>query len=340
MQQHAENEIVQPTLLCDKKGNLNPAAIGYATKPLIDSNLSNHFMRKKKWNDWCIYGEDLLFSATIRHLDYVAICSVYIFQYETQYFFEKTITIPLGHKIKMSTRVLDTVILTNSEMSIHMNYHPHETHLSIVVTDFDGETLHAQLIIQHPKNDDTLNVVVPWNRQTFHFTAKHHTLPTKGFIKMGDKRFLFHEEESFAILHVGRGVWPREATWNLATASQFVRHQRIGLNFGGTWTDGTGMTENAIFVNGHMTKIHEDVLFNYDTTHYMKPWTVSTKFTDQVQLTFSPFFERVASTNIKLIKSEVHQLFGYYTGTIRLKNGIILPIKQLLGSIEKYKAKW
>ena len=216
----------------------------------------------------------------------------------------------------MTTKVLDTVTLANSEMSIHMHYHQHETHLTVAVANFDGETLHAKLIIQHPKNDETLNVVVPWNRQTFHFTAKHHTLPTKGFVKIGDKHFIFHEEESFTIFHVGRGIWSRETTWNLATASQSMRHQRIGLNFGGKWTDGTGMTENAIFINGRMTKIHEDVLFDYDATHYMKPWTISTKFTDNVKLTFSPFFERIASTNIKLVKSEVHQLFGYYTGTI------------------------
>jgi len=46
VKQHAEKEILQPTLLCDKKGNLNPAAIGFARKPLINSNLSGHLMRK------------------------------------------------------------------------------------------------------------------------------------------------------------------------------------------------------------------------------------------------------------------------------------------------------
>lgn len=47
VKQHAEKEISEPTLLCDKKGNLNPKAIGYARKPLIESNLKGHYMRKK-----------------------------------------------------------------------------------------------------------------------------------------------------------------------------------------------------------------------------------------------------------------------------------------------------
>ena len=54
MKQHAEKEILVPTPLCDKKGNLNPEAIGYARKPIIDCNLSGHFMRKKKRNYWCV----------------------------------------------------------------------------------------------------------------------------------------------------------------------------------------------------------------------------------------------------------------------------------------------
>ena len=74
MRQHAEREIVLPTALCDKKGDLNPEAIGFARKPIIDCNLSGHFLRKKKWNYWCVYGEEILFSATISHLDYAAVC--------------------------------------------------------------------------------------------------------------------------------------------------------------------------------------------------------------------------------------------------------------------------
>lgn len=338
--QHAEKEIVQPTLLCDKKGNLNPAAIGFAKQPIIDCNLSGHFMRKKKWNYWCVYGEDILFSATISHLDYAAICFVYVFEYETQRFFEKTVTIPLGNKVKMPTYVLDSVAFSNSDMSIHMTYLQNETHLSVVIPNFDEDTLHAKLTIQHPKDDETLNVVIPWNRQTFQFTAKHHTLPTSGVVKIGDKRFTFHEDESFAVLDFGRGVWPREAVWNWGMASQRVGNQRIGLNLGGKWTDGTGMTENAVFVNGKMSKIHEDVIFEYDSKDYMQTWNISTKFTDDLKLTFSPFFERTALTNVKVVKSEVHQLFGYYNGQIRLENGQTLTIKQLLGSIEEHIAKW
>lgn len=37
MVQHAEREIREWTRLCDKKGNLNPAAIGYAKNQLLNA---------------------------------------------------------------------------------------------------------------------------------------------------------------------------------------------------------------------------------------------------------------------------------------------------------------
>lgn len=338
--QHAEREILAPITLCDSKGNLNPAAIGYSRKPLIISNLSGNFMRKKKWNYWCVYGEDILFSTSIRHLDYAAVCSVYFLHYETQRFFEKSITIPFGQRVQMPDQVLETVKFSHNEMSIQLLHMQSETHITVTISDFDGDLLHADLHIEHPQDDDSLNVVIPWNRQLYQHTAKHHTLPTRGFVKIGDKRYLFHSEDSYGVLDYGRGVWPRTAAWHWARASQHVGGKRIGLNFGGKWTDGTGMTENAIFVNGHMTKISEDVIFTYDVMDFTKPWHIRSKFSQDVNLTFTPFFNRESILNARLVTTNIHHIVGYYNGSVVLEDGSRLAITQLLGCIEDHQAKW
>lgn len=340
MIQHAEKEILTPTALCDAKGLLNPQAIGYARQPIIHCNVSGQYMRKKKWNYWCVYGEDILFSATISHLDYAAVCFVYFLEYETQRYFEKTITIPLGTNVKMPSTVLESLKLDHSDMTIDMTYANNQTSLKVTCLDFDGDTLQADLTISHPIDDESLNVVIPWNSKTFQFTAKHHTLPTAGVVKIGKQSYTFHPEDCFAVLDYGRGVWPRKSVWNWGMASQIIRGRRIGLNFGGQWTDGTGMTENAIFVDGSMTKIHEDVLFQYNQQNYYEPWSIKTKFSDQVDLTFTPFFERIANTNLKLITSEVHQMIGYYNGYVTDQHGSRIAIQQMLGCIEEHKAKW
>ncbi|MFD1929468.1 DUF2804 domain-containing protein [Sporosarcina siberiensis] len=338
--QHVEREITAPVTLCDSKGLLNPEAIGFARHPLIQSNLAKNFMKKKKWNYWCVYGENLMFSATISHIDYAVVCFVYILDYETQRFFEKQITIPMGRSVKMPENVLESVKFTNDNLTVQMFHIQGETHLSVTIPDFDNEILHADLHITHPPNDESLNVVIPKSRNVFQFTAKHHTLPTSGFVKIGDKRYDFNPDYSFAVLDYGRGIWPRNAEWNWAMASQRLGGRRIGLNFGGKWTDGTGMTENAVFINGAMTKIHEDVIFTYDSSNFMNQWKIQTKFSDTVNLTFTPFFERVSATNIKIVRTEVHQLVGYFDGEILLENHSKLKIRQMLGCSEEHIAKW
>lgn len=338
--QHVERELTEYVKLCDAKGQLNPNAIGYAKKPIIECNLTGNFMRKKKWNYWCVFGDEIVFSATICHLDYAALCFVYFLNYETQRFFEKTVMVPYSRNLRLSENVLDSSHFHTSEIFVHSTFEKGNSRLVVSIPDFDGEKLHASLSIAHPAEMESLNVVVPWNRQTFQFTAKHHTLPTNGTVQVGPTRYDFDEMDSFSVLDYGRGVWPRTTVWNWGMASQRSLGKVIGLNFGGKWTDGTGMTENAFFVNGRMTKISEDVIFRYDEKDFKKPWLIHTKLTDDVKLTFTPFYERVSKSDARLVKSEVHQLFGYYNGYVRYADGKKLKIHQLLGSTEEHYAKW
>ncbi|KYG59657.1 DUF2804 domain-containing protein [Planococcus maritimus] len=338
--QHVERELTEYVKLCDAKGQLNPNAIGYAKKPIIECNLTGNFMRKKKWNYWCVFGDEIVFSATICHLDYAALCFVYFLNYETQRFFEKTVMVPYSRNLCLSESVLDSSHFHTSDIFVHSTFEKGNTRLVVSIPDFDGEKLHASLSIAHPAEMESLNVVVPWNRQTFQFTAKHHALPTNGTVQIGPTRYDFDEMDSFSVLDYGRGVWPRTTVWNWGMASQRSLGKVIGLNFGGKWTDGTGMTENAFFVNGRMTKISEDVIFRYDKKDFKKPWLIHTKLTDDVKLTFTPFYERVSKSDARLVKSEVHQLFGYYNGYVRYADGKKLKIHQLLGSAEEHYAKW
>ena len=338
--QHAEKQITTPVQLCDKKGNLNPEAIGYAKSPIVDCNLSGHFMRKKKWNHWTVYGEDIILSATVSHLDYAAICSVFFLEYETERYFEKTVTLPIVANLKMPTKVKESVYFKGKDLKIELNYIHGATYLTITCDDFEGELLHAELIIHHPTSDESLNVVVPWNSKIFHFTSKQHTLPTSGVVKVGLTHYRFKEDECFAVHDFGRGVLPREMARTWGMASQLIRGKRVGLNLGGYWTDGTGMTENAIFIDGKMTKIHEDLIFTFNKANDKKPWLIHTKFSQDLKLSFTPFFECANQTDLKLVKTRTKQFVGYFNGYITLHDGSRLAIQQMLGTIEEHIAKW
>ena len=116
-------------------------------------------------------------------------------------------------------------------------------------------------------------------------------------------------------------------------ASQRTGGKRVGLNLGGGWTDGTGLTENAVFVEGTMYKIHEDVLFERNIENPLNPWRIQSKFSNDVNLTFKPFFQQHTLDRYCIRKMSVNQMVGYYHGKIRLPNDQILPIRQMLGSI-------
>src|SRR6185436_3904336 len=121
-----------------------------------------------------------------------------------------------------------------------------------------------------------LNVVIPFSERRFQFTSKQNTLPAEGEVRVPGRAFSFSpHNQSFACLDYGRGLWPYRTTWNWASASGVQDGRTIGLQLGGRWTDGTGMTENALCLDGRLHKIGDDVQFAYDTRDFMKPWTLS-----------------------------------------------------------------
>jgi hypothetical protein len=83
----------------------------------------------------------------------------------------------------------------------------------------------------------------------------------------------------------------------------------------------------------------DQVKFAFDSGDFMRPW----KFTDsedRLNLDFVPFKERVAKTNLGIIFSEVHQMFGKYSGIVRTDEGEIININNLIGFAEEHQARW
>jgi hypothetical protein len=60
----------------------------------------------------------------------------------------------------------------------------------------------------------------------------------------------------------------------------------------------------------------------------------------RLDLVFTPFLERVAKTDLKVLRSEVHQMFGRYNGTLVSDSGEKIEIKDAIGWAEEHNAKW
>jgi hypothetical protein len=137
----------------------------------------------------------------------------------------------------------------------------------------------------------------------------------------------------------GRGVWAYDSFWVWASASGFTSDGRtIGLNMGYGFGDTSAASENAFILNGKLHKVGK-IEFNYNSNNFMEPWTMISE-DKRINLTFQPFLDRTAKTDVKLLYSEVHQMFGKYTGSLVTEEGETIKIKDLIGFAEEHHARW
>lgn len=334
-----EKELTAPVNLCLPNGRLNPAAIGWSRQPLHRCNLRGRWLRKKKWNYWAITSESHLFSATISHLDFAALVFVYYADFASGRLTEVTRLLPLGWGCHMPDEVEADAAYQSRDLSVAMKQTDSGVTLAVAVANFEGRPLSAHFDITLPAQHETLNVVVPWNERTFQFTSKQNCLPATGVVTIGGQETRFDGPQSFACLDFGRGIWPRHCRWNWGSASGRQNGRLIGLNLGGQWTDGTGSTENGVCVDGRLHKISEDLTWQYSRSDFKRTWRISAP-SGAIDLTFTPFLERVAVSNVWLIRSEVHQMFGRYNGTITSADGERLTVQDLVGWAEDHVALW
>ena len=341
MPRHA-HEIIKPVNLCLNNGQLNEESIGWARQPLIGCNVKGSFLRKKKWNYWYVTSPEILFSATISHIDYAAVMFVYILDLKTLNFYEKTTLIPLGHTIYMPEGAGDSVSYNSKEMTIQFKESENRTAIYVHCPNFNGigKALKADILLVRPEDYESLNVVVPWSKKRYQFTSKQPAIPASGEIIWEDKEYKLPIDKAFGCLDFGRGIWKYHSTWNWASASGVVDNKRVGLNFGGQWTDGTGQNENGLIIDNRLHKIHEDIVWDYDTHNFMKPWTLKTKESNQVSLVFTPLFERTARTKALIVQSSVHQMIGHFDGSVVTDGGNVIRVENMLGWAEDHMAKW
>ncbi|WP_435108910.1 DUF2804 domain-containing protein [Nocardiopsis synnemataformans] len=196
----------------------------------------------------------------------------------------------------------------------------------------------TDLTVDLPEGHETMSVVIPWSADRFQYTSKHTARPARGSVRLGRDSLDF--DGAWGVLDHGRGRWPYDTRWNWGAASGRTGERTVGLQFGGQWTRGTGLTENALCVDGRLSKIGEELEWVYDPDSPDEPWWVRTPGSDQVDLVFTPFHERADRTDAGVIVNDTHQLFGHYTGTVRPDGEESVSVDGLLGFAEHVHMRW
>jgi hypothetical protein len=328
-----ERELTEPVDLCLPNGSLNPDAIGWSRRPLHRCNLGGPWGRQKRWDYWAVTSQECALSITCANLDYLALVTVALFDFASGKSIERGTIRPLARGLTQGERVGDPVSFRGLGLSVAVQEQDGGTRLRVRARGLD-----ADVVVQRHAAHETLSVIIPWSDRRFQFTSKHNTLPATGRVHALGRSYGFSPaNQAFACLDYGRGVWPFRTTWNWASASGTHQGRTIGLQLGGKWTDGTGMTENALCVDGRLHKIGDDVQFAYDTRNFMKPWTLSSP---RVALRFVPFREKTLNVPLVVAGAELHLCFGHFSGTVITDDGTELPIDRLLGWSEEFRGRW
>ena len=337
-----EREITREVALCTPAGRLNRDAVGWSRQPLHRCNLSGHWGRKKRWDYWCVTCADCVLAITYADCDYLGLASVMFVDRSTWRCIEKAAVIPLGLGFDQPEEVAGSDIdFARLGLRLAISEAPGGTHLRAGFNKLAGPSFSADLFVAHPPEHETLNVVIPWSDDRFQFTSKHNSRPVSGEITVAGQSFhLGTENEAFACLDYGRGIWPYRTQWNWGSASGIQGEHVVGLQFGGKWTDGTGMTENGLVIDGRLDKIADEVAFVYDRRDFTRPWRVATLGSNRVDLSFRPSYEKQLAFDVGAAAAELHLCFGHYHGRVVSAAGRHYPISDLFGWCEEVSTRW
>lgn len=332
--------------LLNKEGKLIEA--GYATSPVRTYNPENvslypfsalNKIRIKEWDYYGITTDEYFVSATVSNLGYAGLVFVYFIDFRTREYIEDTLITPFGKGFTLGKTSDDNSFFMNGDITFKFLKNETEREIFISWPKFGkGRGFRAHWVIRQTSRDSIV-MITPIGEKRFYYNQKINCMPASGAFMLGGKQYSFMETGALATLDWGRGVWEYKSFWNWASASYFLPGgSTFGLNLGKGFGDLSKATENCFFIDGIINKLSY-VEFHYDSSNFMKPWNFES-LDGRLNLEFKPFFERVAKSNLLIIASEVHQLFGKYTGYVITDNEKKVKIENIIGWAEEHKARW
>lgn len=321
-----EREITEEVDLCTHRGRLNPDAVGWTRRPLHRANLRG-WGRTKRWEYWGIVTPDHIIGVVLTSLDYAGLHGIYLLDRRNGTEIVKDVVTPLGRGVYLPERSgVGAASGHTGELVIELHNDPGGTSIRAATPRID-----IDLRVDAPTGHESLGVVVPWSAKRFQYTVKDLGRPVSGTLTVDGVAHVI--ADGFAVLDHGRGKWPYSIAWNWAAGCA----PGLAIQLGGRWTDGTGSTENALFVRGRLHKIGDDLDWEYDRDDWMRPWRIAGP---RVDVVFTPFHIRESRTALGILANDTHQCFGHFSGRARTDEGAWIELEDLTGWAEEARNRW
>lgn len=300
-------------------------------------------LRIKEWDYYCVLNDAYGVALTVADNDYLGFLSVTWFDFHagTAVSEDLLLPFPMGALKMPSSADAGDVVQNHAKLSIAYRHVPGGRALRFAAPGFDrGRGLHGDLLLAQPKMDRMV-IATPFNGAptAFYYNQKLNCLRADGSVEMGGERFIFSPDTSLGVLDWGRGVWTYDNTWYWGSASGIVEGKLFGFNIGYGFGDTSAASENVVFLDGKAHKLNGVTFQMPDGPLDAAPWRF-TSSDGRFEMTFAPIVDRASKSDLGLILSDQHQVFGRFSGHVILDGGEKIAVKDLIGFAERVHNRW
>ncbi len=356
-------EIKEKTPVLDENGNLTQS--GYCFTPLYQydrSAIKTSPLKTKEWDFYQISNDRYTVQVTIADISLGGAVTVGYFDRET------------GEA--NSTMVLNLLTLGKFKLGYgngglcEDDSQPHKYVRKGLNFDFECDVTATQrtlkfkgkaglkdftmdLVLEMLPVHESHYIAVPFNTNAgrrFYYNQKTNCMATTGTVTCGDTSFEFKgkEDNSYAVLDWGRGVWPFHQVWWWGNGSTTLDNGDVfGFEIGWGFGDTSCASESTAFLNGKAYKL--GYLSLVDESGIVKPldsnWADNGKEWKIVsddgsfEMTMTPEYDNYTMLRFLFVGNLCHQVFGKWNGTVRLGDETI-EIKDMTAFLERSDNMW
>lgn len=322
---------------------------GYATSLVkeYDRNaVKGGKSRIKEWDYYLIYNDRYGIALTLDDNSYMGLISASFLDFEQKK--ERTVSpmfwFPFGKTGFPSSSAQGDVEKSMKGAYGSFTHEDGARHLVFCLENFENAKPFVCDLWLRDEPEDSMVIATPFaeKKTAFYYNQKIIAMKAEGYAEYDGVRYEFDPIDSFGLLDWGRGVWTYSNTWYWSAAQGTVEGKRFGFNLGYGFGDTSAASENMLFVEGKAHKL-DRVVFEIPQKdgkdNYLEPWNVHDN-EGRLNLTFKPFLDRMSKTDVLVICSDQHQVFGRFSGTVTLDDGTVMNINDLTGFAEKVKNRW
>ena len=333
-----------PGPLLNEDGNLIEAGYAFSLVKEYDrKKIKGLISRIKEWDYYYIGNKDYGVALTVADNSYMWMVSASFLDFKNK---KETTTSPLGFfsfgKLNMPSTSKDgDVVFQRKKFSFIFRHENGGRHLLVSMNKFGNtKTKFETDLFLEETNKDSMVIATPFDKaKHFYYNQKINLLKAKGFVKINGQTYDF--TNSYGVLDWGRGIWTYKNTWYWSSVNTTYNGERIGWNFGYGFGDTSKASENMFFYHDKAYKL-KDVKFNIPEKKgkddYLSPWSI-TSLSGDINIFFKPILDRFSDSNVLLIRSHQHQVFGLFTGNIKI-NEEEIHFENIPGFAEKVYNRW